>query len=272
MKSIYFGDHTWVELEQRIKGENPLVILPVGMFEEHGRHCAVSLDTELTWNFCEEAAMQIQKEVPVMLLPSVWTGYHGMIMAQWPGSIRLEQETLYKVVYDICASLIRQGFRKIAIINGHGQNPAILELVVRRIIDDFNVMPLYAMPLLMLGPEGSEIRTSGQGGMGGHADELETSLLLNLRPDLVNMDQAVDDTCPYHSKFVGGDTYPSQKVIKGSYWSSWEVQKTHAGALGNPLEATAEKGAAFKKLIMRNFLELLKEYYTLETVYNVKED
>lgn len=265
MKSIYFGDHTWVELEERIKNENPMVIIPVGMFEEHGRHCPVSLDSELVWEFCELAARRIEGDIPVMLLPPVWSGYHGFSMAKWPGSIRLEQETLYRVVYDICASLIRQGIRKIVIANGHGQNPAILELVTRKIIDDFGVMPVYCMPVYMLGKKGKEIREdSPQGAMAGHADELETSLMLDYKEHLVNMEEAVDDSPKYYSRFVSRDMYPDYEVIKGSYWSTWEVQDSKGGAQGNPLYATKEKGRKFRELIVDNFEELLREYYALE--------
>ena len=258
--SIYFGEHTWPELKEYAE-KDALVVVPVGMFEQHGTHLPVSTDSDLVWEICKTACERIKDDIPTLLLPNVWTGYHGKKVAEWPGSISLRPETLLNFVYDIVASLVKQGFKKIVIANGHGQNPAILELVSRKIADDFDVVVLSAMPVFMLGKEGGEIRTSEQGGMGGHADELETSLMLKLKSDLVNMEKAPFDPPKYRSKFVAGDMFPKHEVIKGAYWSSFHVQKTVSGAQGDATSATKEKGDKFFDLIMKNFIELLTEYY-----------
>ena len=57
-------------------------------------------------------------------------------------------------------------------------------------------------------------------------------------------------------------------MIKGSYWSTWEVQNSQGGAQGNPLYATKEKGEKFRELIVDNFVELLREYYSLQESRN----
>ncbi|MCL1896013.1 MAG: creatininase family protein [Clostridiales bacterium] len=261
--SIFFGDHSWPQLEELLK-KDPLAVIPVGMFEQHGTHLPVSTDTDLAWSICETACERISGEIPVLLLPSVWTGYHGKTVAKWPGSISLRPETLKHLVYDIAAALVGQGVRKIVIANGHGQNPAILEIVCRKIADDFDVVPLYAMPVFMLGKEGAKVRTSAPGGMGGHADELETSLMLKIRPELVDMSKAPCDPQDYRSKFVAGDLYPEQDMVRGVYWSSFHIQSTESGAQGDATVATAEKGDAFFDIIIDNFCELLREYYFFE--------
>jgi len=261
--SIYFGDYSWVQLEQLIK-KNPLVVLPVGMFEQHGPHLPVSTDTDLVWSICEKACENISEEIPVLLLPAVWTGYHGKIVSKWPGGISVRPETLEHMVYDIVAALIGQGIRKIVIANGHGQNPAIREIVCRKIADDFDVVPMYAMPVFMLGKEGAKVRTSSPGGMGGHSDELETSLMLKVRPDLVDMSKAPCDPQDYRSKFVPGDLFPEQDMVRGVYWSSFHIQNTKSGAHGDATVATAEKGEAFFNIIHDNFCDLLFEYYFFE--------
>jgi len=258
--SILFGDHSWPELE-RIYKDDPLVILPVGMFEEHGRHLPVSCDTDLVWEFCRAAAEEVKEDIPTLLLPPVWTGYHGLSVSKWPGGIRLEQSTLFSLVYDICASLVRNGVKKIAIANGHGQNWAILELVVRKIIDDFSVVPILCFPINMLGAEGRKLKTSPEGSMAGHADELETSLMLEYRESLVHMDQARSDVPTYHSQFIGGDSFPEHPVIGGCYWSTFNVQHSQNGAMGDPTLAARDTGSAYAKLIVKNFTALLREYY-----------
>ncbi len=261
--SIHFGEHTWPELEEYIK-KDALVVLPVGMFEQHGTHLPVSTDSDLVWAICNEACEQLKDEIPTLLMPNVWTGYHVKEVSKWPGGISVSPEALLNYVYDIVAALVKQGFKKIVIANGHGQNPAILEIVCRKIADAFDVVVLYAMPIFMLGKEGSKVRTSEQGGMGGHADELETSLMLKVRGDLVQMDKAPSDPQSYRSKFVAGDMYPEHDVIKGAYWSTFHIQKTKSGAQGDATSSTVQKGEKWFELIIKNFTELLKEYYSFK--------
>ena len=261
--SIHFGDYSWPQLE-RLLEKDPLAVLPVGMFEQHGPHLPVSTDTDLVWKICETACESISGEIPTLLMPAVWTGYHGKIVSKWPGGVSLRPETLEHLVYDIVAALINQGIKKIVIANGHGQNPAILEIVCRKIADDFDVTPLYAMPVFMLGKDGAKVRTSSPGGMGGHSDELETSLMLKIRPELVDMSKAPCDPQDYSSRFVAGDMYPEQETIKGVYWSTFHIQNTKSGAYGDATVATAEKGDAFFNIIIDNFCALLREYYFFE--------
>ena len=125
------------------------------------------------------------------------------------------------------------------------------------IVDDYNLVPLYAMPILMLGKAGALVRTSAQG---GHADELETALMLHLKRDFVAMTKALADPLAYRSRFVAGDMYPDHETVKGVYWSTFHIQKTKSGAQGDATAATQEKGAKFLDLIVANFSELLTEY------------
>lgn len=263
--SIHFGDYTWPELQEIIQ-KDPLVLLPVGMYEEHGRQMPVSCDTDLVWDSCIRAAERIKRDIPVLVLPAVWTGYHGFSVNKWPGGIRLEQETLMKVVYDICASLVRMGIKKIVIANGHGQNPAALEMATRKIIDDFRVVPIICMPFNLFGRETlqkiKEMRRSQQGGMGGHADEWETSMLLYVNPDHIKMECAVDDSTRYRSSFIPGDMFPEQEIIKGGiYWSTFNLQDSKNGAQGDPRWATREMGQLCIEDAANNFEKLLREYY-----------
>ena len=260
--SYFFGDHTWVELQEIIK-KDAMVVLPVGMYEEHGRQLPVSTDTDLVYEACEEGVRRLYNDgYPVLLLPAIWTGYHGYSVSKWPGGIRMQQETLMHVVYDIMASLIRMGIKKIVVCNGHGQNPPALEMAIRKIVDDFKVVPMMCMPFMLFSKEAWLPRTSQQGAMGGHADEFETSLMLYVKPELVKMDQAADDTTRYRSRFIAGDMFPTQEVVKGGvYWSTFNIQDSHNGAQGDPRHATYELGESLTKSAHDNFEMLLREYY-----------
>lgn len=258
--SIFFADKTWPEIEEAQK-RNTLIILPVGMMEQHSYHLPVSTDTIIASEVSRMVAERIKDKIPVLVLPAIWTGYHGNAVAKWPGSVRIQPETLIDVTYEVCSSLCKGGFKKIVIINGHGQNPAMLEIVCRKIADNYDVNPILTIPTGMIGKEGANIRKSALGGAGSHAEEIETSLILALKEELVDMSKAHDDTATYKSKFVAGDMYPEHDVIKSVYWSTFNIQKTESGAIGNPKPATKEAGEKFLKLIIDNYVELMEEYY-----------
>ena len=242
-----------------------LILLPVGILEQHGPHLPINTDNVIAGGIARLVAEHIQNEIPVMTMPTVWAGYHGSELENIPGSVRVSAMSLYHYVYDICESLVRGGFTKIAIVNGHGQNPAILELVIREIANQFNVHILLTYPMKMIPKEeGLQIKKSPEGGAGGHADEVETALVLALQEELVDMSLAPEgDRCTHCTKFFAGDTFPQHSTVGFGYYSTWALQKTKSGVLGEPKYASKEMGKAFLEVIIRNYTELLKEYYLL---------
>ena len=260
--SFYFEDKTSLEIEDYRK-KNALLILPVGMIEQHGPHLPVSTDNIIAAGVARLVAERVSNRIPTLVLPCVFAGYHGDIVMKWPGSTRVRPESLYNYVFDICDSLAIGGFKKIVIINAHGQNPAILEMVCRRITDKHGILPVLTYAMGMIGSEGASIRTSKQGGAGGHACEIETSLVLALAPDLVKMEMAPDSTCQYRTPFHRGDLYPEEGVIGKIYISTFHLQQTETGVLGNATEATKEKGERFLNCIIDNYELLIDEYYLL---------
>lgn len=245
--------------------ENTLVFLPVGILEEHGSHLPINTDNVIAGEIAKLVAERINSEIPSLVLPTVWAGYHGKELAAIPGSIRVSPKALYYYVYDICESLVRNGFKKIVMVNGHGQNPAILELVARQIANDFDVHIMVTYPMKMISKrDGLSIKSSPEGGAGGHAGELETALVLALDPEHVDMRKAPSgDLCKHKTKFFGGDMFPEHETIGFGYFSTWAAQGTRSGVLGEPRYATAEAGRKFLDVIVDNYVELMREYYTL---------
>ena len=258
--SFYFEDQRSPEIGEFAK-RNALIIIPVGMIEQHGPHLPVSTDNIIANGIARMIGENIADRIPMLVLPCVFTGYHGSNLMEWPGSARVMPETLYHFVYDICESLCQGGFKKIMFINAHGQNPAILELVCRRIADNYGVNPILTYAMGMIGKEGASIRTSSQGGAGGHACEVETSLVLALAPELVNMSLAPDSTCQYRTEFHSGDIFPEKSPTAKVYWSSFDLQKTKTGVLGNAQAGSAEKGKKFLECMLQNYISLIAEYY-----------
>jgi len=82
------------------------------------------------------------------------------------------------------------------------------------------------------------------------------------------MELAPDDTCQYRSKFVPGDSFPEHEVVNGVYWSTWHIQKTESGALGNGKTATIAQGRKLLTEILKNYEELALEYYHFKEPIN----
>jgi creatinine amidohydrolase len=102
------------------------------------------------------------------------------------------------------------------------------------------------------------IRKSVQGGA-IHGGEWETSLLLHLSPEVVDMSKATnEDIMRYHSDFVAGDTFSGRQRVG---WSTWFLQPSKTGTYGDPTVASAETGKIIMDAAVANGVRFLKEYY-----------
>jgi len=262
--SIYFHQLTYQEVRESIE-KNTLILLPVGQVEEHGPHLPLECDCIIARETARALAEEISDEIPTLVMPTVWTAYSVKQVSKWPGLITFrEPETMIRMIYDILASLVENGFKKIIIINAHGNNPAILELASRKIGSDYSIFPAVTYVLSMSKTIGPKVRKSRMGGCGGHAGEEETALLLHLTPDLVHKERATDeDIVRYQSRFFPGDIYSEiPDRISGVYWSTWGVIESKTGVYGDPTAATSRTGKALFEEIIRNYKEFAREYYS----------
>jgi len=157
-----------------------MVIIPIGACEEHGRHLPIITDTKMAFSAAIDAARKLSGKIPVAVLPAVWFGYTVAMLKNWAGTITIRPKVLIDLLYDICHSLIDMGINKILIVNGHGNNPGLLDVVVRSIGDDFKVFPGIANIFNLWDKEFvKKNRKSKEGGI-GHACEIETSVMLYL--------------------------------------------------------------------------------------------
>ena len=258
--SLFFQHQTSPEIGEAVE-RNTLILLPVGQVEEHGPHLPLECDCIIARETARAVAEEILSEIPVLVMPTVWTAYTVRQVARWPGLITFrEPEPMIQMIYDILASLVENGFKKIVIVNAHGNNPSILELACRKIGSDYNVFPAVTYVLGMSKTIGPQVRKSEMGGCGGHAGEEETALLLHLTPELVHMDRATDqDIVRYQTRFFPGDIYADiPNRVSGVYWSTWGVVQSKTGVYGDPTVATAETGKALFEEIVKNYKAFLR--------------
>ncbi len=255
--SLRFIDQSWPELKKAAK-KRTLILLPLGQVEEHGEHLPVSTDYVIADELARRIAVEAGRKIPLLVMPAIWTGYSQAEMSRWPGTIRLRTRTLMDLLFDVCASLIGMGFRKIVILNSHGHHPGIINVVLRELSDEYGVYAASISNLPALCKEEyARLRRSAPGGS-IHGGEWETSLMLALDQP-VNMKKAVKkDIFRYSSAFVPADNFCGAKKVD---WSTWGIQKSKTGIYGDPTVAARSTGEAMIKAMVANACRFLLEYY-----------
>ena len=224
---------SWTQFDERLKTtKNPKVLLPIGSLEQHGPHLPLATDTIIA-NHISQA---VSKESETLLLPTLVLGC-SLEHAGFPGTISIRPETLTNTIRDIIESLRNSGLTKLFIINGHGGNRATIDSTLVKLKHEYPDMDVLAFTIIdLVRKKYAEIRNSNQR-MIGHADEIETSMMLAIMPELVDMQKAIAESpaLPGQLSFEGED------VTKVSFgWRAIDITKS--GIIGDPRVANSEKG------------------------------
>lgn len=263
VSEIYkFDELTWSEVNEAVAmGKIP--ILPTGSVEQHGHHLPLKVD-HLCANAVATEAARLCPESS-LVLPPVTYGYVHHVM-DFPGSLNIHYEHFIQYVLDICKSLAYHGFKKIVIVNGHGSNHPLVDLVSRRVIVETDASCAFCSwwQLLEVDPEfKSKWRDSVFPGGCSHACELETSMLLHLAPESVRKDRIKSEiakTNQMDSKYIWTDLFG--KGAMGLI--EWTSQYSRTGVMGEAEKATAEKGKLVFDEASRQLANFIVEYHARE--------
>jgi creatinine amidohydrolase len=219
--------------------EGTVFILPLGSVEQHGNHMPLGTDTLLTHAVSLAAAGRSPGKTAV--LPPPWYGFSAHHM-RFPGSITLKAETLMAVAEDVVGSLVAHGFRRILIVNGHGGNGGVIDVLASTLgHKHYGKARIAALTYFQLAREGiAALRLSEAGGM-GHACEFETAMIQHIRPDLVRMELAKTTYPDPDSRYLTTDLLGGSAIR--TYLDFADLSPT--GTLGDPSLATSEAGEKF---------------------------
>jgi creatinine amidohydrolase len=256
---IRYDELTWPEMREAI-AQQPAVLLPFGAVEDHGPHLPLNTDNIIVEAICLEAARRAPGEALVMPLVAYGLDEHHM---DFPGTVSVSINTLISHLSDIAISVARHGFTHILIVNGHGSNAPVADLVARQVVLKTGavcgaVSPNAAIDPTLAEPTFSEMRCSEPGGI-AHAGEYETSMMLYLRPDLVQMDRAVREIGQLKLEYFGWD-HPEPSPL---LWQDWWSRMSETGTCGDPTVATAEFGRALYETTAQNLVRLVREFRTI---------
>ena len=238
---------TWAEMNEAIVAQK-VVILPTGSTEQHGRHLPLDVDLFLTESVCLEAGRRAPDKV--LVLPPVPYGLN-LHHIDFPGTIHIEPEVFVAFCLNVTKSVAYHGFEKILIVNGHGSNVPLIDILARRTTLETSSL-CAAVHYFSLAIE--EFRKIKDTEVIAHADEFETSLYLHLAPERVQMDKAGADD-DVMGRYVSSDS-TSPYVRFNDYWSRW----TDLGVHGDARTATAEKGEVIFETAVSRLLELIDEW------------
>jgi creatinine amidohydrolase len=234
---MLYGEHNWTQIPDLT---DKVVVVPLGSMEQHGHHLPLLTDTM----GCIEIARRAEIELgeAALFTPMLWVGASDHHL-RFPGTISLHNATYTQMISDILESLIGSGFRRIVLLNAHGGNAgpgsAALYEVEMRHREEKDLWLAMATWFSLAAPQIAEIEILQQKFV-THACELETSMILFLRPDLVRLEAARGAHTPFPSQFYCPDSSrPSRVAVQRPF-----EFKSETGALGHPELGTAGKGEA----------------------------
>lgn len=234
---------TYYQLKPLIN-EKTVVVLPIGGgSKEHGGHLPMGTDYFVT----DWVARRVTERCDVLTLPTLPYAYFPAFV-RWTGSVSIEHRHFTDYVQDILMSYVRFGVKKFLIIDGGVSTHGPL-CTLARDMDNACGAKVAVSDITQLARETEEAVCSQK--RGGHADESETSTMLYIRPDLVHMDQTVEE---YSQAFPGTVVNGHRKI----YFSS--RMTTPHGANGNSTLATREKGEQILNAMVDGICDFLQSF------------
>ena len=231
----YWSDHSSEEFS-RLDHRRIVAVLPVGATEQHGPHLPLSVDAAVNSGIVAAVAAKLPETSQVLFLPAMPVGKSDEHL-RFPGTLTLSAETLIRVWTEIGASVANCGVRKFVLFNSHGGQIAIMDIVTRELRRKHNMLA-FSLNWFGLGmPDG--VYGDHELKHGIHAGDMETSVMLALRPDLVNMSKA-KNFHPLTEEFARDYRHIG---LTGGAKPGWQTQDLHPeGACGDAAAASVEKG------------------------------
>jgi len=238
------GEMQWPAIRELDK-ERVVAILPIASFEQHGPHLPLLTDTIEATGIVDRLDAKIGGRV--VCLPTQWLGFslHHM---RFGGSLTATSQTHIGIIVETVDGLVQAGFGRILILNGHGGNRADMRVAqqdLKRMHPD--VFVWGASWWEVAGSRLDAIKEAGPTGS-GHAGEMETSLMLALRPDLILTDRLQADGFDPESEYRDHVT----RFLRID-------EQSERGNYGDPTAASAEKGERMLSAVVDSLVEVIDD-------------
>lgn len=261
---MQFTSETYAALAEL---KDRIVVLPLGAVEQHGPHLGVGTDTDIVTSLA--TAAELQRPEKIILAPTLPYGssHHHL---PFGGTMSLSADLYVQVVIDLVRSLLQGGFRRIVLLNGHGGNITPVKQALSLLSKEFDTQfPCYIALATYWELGGTAF--SGDQPMESpalsHACEYETSLMLHLFPQKVQMEKAKRATRPAQNGYIAFEDdipYRGVSIVKQTAFISGN------GSSGEPQLGTKEKGAHLFQKALSALVSFTDDFATWPLLDNLK--
>ena len=251
-RRVWWGDYRTTEYAA-IDPEETIAVLPVAAIEQHGPHLPVSTDTTIMHGMLDTVIARLPEDLDIRILPVQSVGKSNEHVHA-PGTLTLTAKTLIDAWTELGESIARAGVKKLVIVNSHGGNEEIMGIVTRELRVAFKMLAVKTSWTRFGVPEG--LYADAEMRYGIHGGDMETSLMLHFRPDLVDMAKAED----FVSNVERAEAEFALLRQTGTHAFAWIASDLNPhGVVGNASIATAEKGRLTADFQADGFVTLLKD-------------
>ena len=245
---------SWPQIEQL--DDDVVALLPIAATEQHGLHLPLRVDRRVTEVLAER--IEAERADWIALTPTLWVGASDHHLP-FPGTLSVPNGVYIELLMALVDSLLNAGFRRIVLLNGHGGNTILMQDALvrtrRRIGSEAKVHLAGCVYWTVAGKRMAEVDGMTTPNV-THACEYETSMMLHLDPDLVQLDRAETRPPALPSAYFDIEGHRPHRVFAAFNMD----QYAPCGSMGRPAEATAEKGAKLIDAVVEEVGEFLDEF------------
>lgn len=211
------------------------LVLPLGSTEQHGHHLPVAVDAAIVTHLAERAVAKANDQVPVLLLPTIPFGF-AQHHLPFGGTVSVHADTYINLLTDVCVGLVEEGFKRIIFLNGHGGNETPMRLVTDKLLSQLKVdLHLSAASYWQIAEPVFADLGFPRALAPGHAGHFETSLMLEIAPELVRLNFRPNDDVPMQPLAAPG--------LPGAYTRHPQLWEKSDGRTDDAAHASRELGA-----------------------------
>lgn len=248
MRSLFMEDLSWAEIKEAMDQGFDTVLICAGSHEQHGPHLAEGTDYIIGRALCGQVVRRIGHALVAPVIRPGLSVHH----MNHPGSLTLRPEVFRGLVEDYVACYVKHGFRNIILLSSHGGNFATLAQVAKELAPRYPgvnlISPFSLEAYTDVCAQADRRYGYEEGACGGHACRFETSIVLSLEPDCVDMSRAVRG-------YVDAD----RDGVADKLFSQGMLQLSPCGILGDATGSTPELGRAFLDMLTDRVCQVIQD-------------